>query len=139
MLRPTNLFFLAILLAGSVRAQTSDNHYQVKFHEVRASSKADMESALYKLTGASQVSFNTSDSTFMLSTPRLLDKTVIAGKLQKHFFPVMSIRHLETDIDPFPMMRNSGNAEADALQYEQEKDAWIKKYPDAYRKMVENK
>lgn len=130
---------LILSLSGGLRSQTSENHYTIKFHSVAAGSRADMESVLYKITGASTVRFNVSDSSFTLSTPRLLDKLVISGRLLKYYYPVRAITHLETDTAPFPVMRNSGDKNADALQYEQEKQAWVKKYPEAYKKMLEQK
>lgn len=98
-----------------------------------------MESVLYKITGATSVVYQADDSTFTLSTPRLLDKQVISGRLMKYYYPVRSITHLETDTDPFPVMRQSGDKDADAIQYEKEKQAWVKKYPDEYKKMLEKK
>lgn len=139
MLKPIRLCILSLALCGGLRSQTTENHYAIKFHSVAASSRADMESVLYKITGASTVRFNAVDSSFMLSTPRLLDKKVISGRLLKYYYPVSAITHLEKDTDPFPVLRNSGDRNADGLLYEQEKQAWVKKYPEAYKKMLEKK
>ncbi len=130
---------VSVVFSTSLTSQTKEHHYLVKFHSVTAQSKADMQSVLYQLTGANMVSYEPLDSSFALSTYRLLDKQVISGKLLKHYFPVRSITHLETDIDPFPVMRQSGDKDADAIQYEKEKQAWVKKYPDAYKNMLEKK
>lgn len=132
-------FTVLNVFSGAMKSQEPQNHYLVKFHTVRASSIDEMKSVLSKLTGATTLSYVPEDSTFMLGTSRLLNKDVISGKLQKHYFPVTSITHLETDIDPFPVMRNSGNMDADAIQYEKEKQAWVKKYPAAYKKMLDKK
>ncbi len=139
MMRFVLVILLPTLFSTTLKSQTKENHYLIKFHSVTAQSKADMESVLYKLTGASMVTYEPRDSSFALSTYRLLDKQVISGKLLKHYYPVRSITHLETDIDPFPVMRQSGDQDADAIQYEKEKQAWVKKYPDEYKKMLEKK
>lgn len=139
MMRFVLVILLPTLFSTTLKSQSKENHYTIKFHSVTAQSKADVESTLYKLTGASHISYEAGDSTFMLSTPRLLDKQVISGKLLKHYYPVRSITHLETDIDPFPVMKQSGDKEADAIQYEKEKQAWVKKYPNEYKKLLEKK
>ncbi len=131
--------FISVVSSASLKSQTPENHYLIKFHSVSAQSKADMESVLYKITGARTISYEPRDSSFALSTSRLLDKRVISGKLLKHYFPVRSITHLETDVDPFPVMNHSGDKDADAIQYEKEKQAWVKKYPAEYKKMLEKK
>ena len=140
MWRPLLTVTLSVVCSAPLLSQNNEkNHYLIKFHSVTAQSRADMESMLYAITGAATVSYEPRDSSFALSTYRLLDKQVISGKLLKHYYPVRSIKHLETDIDPFPVMRQSGNKEADAILYEKEKQAWVKNYPDEYKKMLEKK
>lgn len=139
MRRPVLVLLLSVVFSTALKSQSKENHYRITFHSVTAQSKADMESVIYKLTGASAINYEPRDSSFALSTSRLLDKQVISGKLLKHYYPVRSITHLETDIDPFPVMRHSGDKEADAVRYETEKQAWVKKYPDEYKKMLEKK
>jgi|GEM_PF-2546319 len=139
MWRPVLTLFLLVVSSTVLNSQNKENHYLIKFHSVSAQSRADMESVLYKITGAGTVRYEPRDSSFALSTSRLLDKQVISGKLLKHYYPVRSITHLEADVDPFPVMRQSGDKEADAIRYEQEKQAWVKKYPDEYKKMLEKK
>jgi hypothetical protein len=139
MLRLLPLILISVIFSTALKSQSKENHYTIRFHSVTAQSKTDMESVLYKITGASAIRYEPRDSSFTLSTNRLLDKNVISGKLLKHYFPVRSITHLETDIDPFPMMGNSGDTNADAIQYENEKQAWVKKYPEEYKKMLEKK
>lgn len=138
-MRLLSLIIVSVAFSATLKSQSKENHYTVKFHSVTAQSKADMESILYKITGASAISYEPKDSSFALSTDRLLDKNVISGKLLKHYFPVRSITHLEADVDPFPVMGNSGDTNADAIQYENQKQAWVKKYPDVYKKMLEKK
>lgn len=139
MWRPVLVILLSVVSSTALKSQSKENHYRIKFHSVTAESKAGMESVLYKITGASRLSYEPGDSTFLLSTARLLDKQVISGKLLKHYYPVRSMTHLEADIDPFPVIRNSGDKDADAIQYEKEKQAWVKKYPAEYKTMLEKK
>lgn len=139
MWRPVLVILLSVVSSTALKSQSKENHYRIKFHVVTAQSRADMESVLYKITGANGLSYEPGDSTFLLSTTRLLDKQVISGKLLKHYYPVSAITHLEADTDPFPVIRNSGDKDADAIQYEKEKQAWVKKYPGEYKKMLEKK
>ncbi|MCZ8286868.1 MAG: hypothetical protein O9353_15560 [Bacteroidia bacterium] len=139
MLRFVFIIIVSVVFSNTLASQTKENHYRIVFHSVNAQSKADMEAVLYKITGATAIRYEPRDSSFALSTERLLDKQVISGKLLKHYFPVRYITHLETDIDPFPVMRNSGDREADAIEYEKQKQAWVKKYPDAYKTLLEKK
>lgn len=139
MWRSVLLIFFTVIFSTALKSQSRENHYRINFYTVTAQSKADMESVLYKITGASSINYESGDSAFLLSTARLLDKQVISGKLLKHYYPVRSITHLEADADPFPVMRNSGNKDADALQYEKEKQAWVKRYPNEYQKMIDKK
>jgi hypothetical protein len=133
------VFFISAVFSAPLKSQTRENHYVIKFHLVSAQSKADMESVLYKITGAGAIRYEPRDSSFALSTYRLLDKKVVSGKLLKSYFPVRSITHLEADIDPFPVMKHSGDKDADAIQYEKEKQAWAQKYPATYRDIIEKK
>jgi hypothetical protein len=138
-MRLLSLIIVSVVFSTTLKSQNKENHYTIKFQSVTAQSKADMEAVLSKITGAGTIRYEPKDSSFALSTSRLLDKNVISGKLLKHYFPVRSITHLEGDMDPFPVMRNSGDTNADAIQYENEKQAWVKKYPDGYKKMLEKK
>ena len=138
-MRLISLILVSVVFSTTLKSQSKENHYTIKFQSVTAQSKADREAVLSKITGAGSISYEPKDSSFSLSTNRLLDKNVISGKLLKHYFPVRSITHLEGDIDPFPVMRNSGDSNADAIQYENEKQAWVKKYPGEYTKMLEKK
>jgi hypothetical protein len=138
---PRIIFSLSLLalFSGPLKSQTKENHYVIRFFNVPAESVSKVTDVLSRITGASSITYQPLDTAFSVSTSRLLDKHVISGKLLKHYFPVKFITHLETDIDPFPVWRNSGNMEADALQYEKEKQAWVKKYPEEYKKLLEKK
>lgn len=115
----------------------ADNEYRVRFKALQPSQLQEAKAVLAKLTEASVVEFNASDSTFLLKTYRDLDKKVIAGKLQKHYFSVDYMVKSSEQVEAFPQMQHSGDAEADALRYEQQKTEWIRKYPEAYKKMLE--
>lgn len=136
MIKPTKLLLLAIILGGKANAQSSDQHYTLKFQAFTPASRPQTESLLYQLTGANAVTFEPRDSSFSLSTPRVLNKPVIEGKLRKHYLVLQSFVHREVPPEPFPVMQHRGDADADALRYEAEKQAWIRKYPEAYQRLV---
>lgn len=130
---------LLCLFSGSLKSQNKQNHYVIKPFSVTDKSLPEIKSALSSITGATSLSYNTSDSTFSVNTYRLLDKNVVAGKMLKHYFPLKSIIDLDRDIEPFPAMKHTGNEYADALEYEKDKKAWIERYPAEYKKMTEKK
>lgn len=136
------ILLLAVFLfsAGRSFSQSTDhkdNQYRVRFNAITAAQVEEAKTVLTKLTEAGSINFNPSDSTFVLSTYRDLDKKVIAGKLQKHFLSVDYIVKSGEQPEAFPQMQHSGDAQADALRYEQQKTEWIRKYPEAYKKMLE--
>ncbi|MES2132348.1 MAG: hypothetical protein V4506_08355 [Bacteroidota bacterium] len=130
---------LLCLLSGSLKSQDKENHYIIKPFSVTDRSLADIKSALSSITGATALTYNAVDSTFVINTYRLLDKKVVAGKMLKHYFPLKSIIDIDRDIEPFPTMKHTGNEYEDGVQYEKEKKEWIARYPNEYKKLTEKK
>lgn len=137
------LLLLAVLVFSAGRsfsqntADHKDNQYRVRFNALTAAQVEEAKTVLTKLTEASAISYNAADSTFALTTYRDLDKKVIAGKLQKHFLSVSYIVKSNEHPEPFPQMQHSGDTQADARLYEQQKTEWIRNNPEAYKKMLE--
>lgn len=92
---------------------------------------------LEKITDATSVEFNKTDSSFVVSTYRILDKNVVSGKMLKNYLPIKYFILEGEPIDPFPSFVNTGNPDQDAIDYDTQKNNWVKKYPKEYKKMAE--
>ena len=127
---------LLAMFSGSLTSQNRENHYAIKLYPVTNGHIPTIKALLSEITSANTSSYNTTDSVFSVSTYRLLDKKVIAGKMLKHYYPVKSIFHLEKDSEPFPVMKHTNNPRVDVLLYETEKTDWINRYPQLYSQLM---
>ncbi len=130
------------LMPTSAKSQTETpikkNRYFVTMHMITEKNIDSTKILLQKFTDATDVEFNKTDSTYIVSTYRVLNKQVIFGKLRKFYNPIKYMILEGEPMDPFPTPINTGNQEQDALDYYTQKMNWIKKYPLEYKKMADN-
>lgn len=127
---------LLFIIAFSTAATAQDNVYKIKIQNLNTKNYAVAVDLISKFTSAENLHFDQKDSVFVLNSTRILDKNVVAGKLQKNFLSVAYMSKNGEATTPFPVLKNTGDAFKDAEIYEAEKTKWIKENPEAYKAML---
>lgn len=129
--------FFAVFKSQS-EVKYTKNKYFVTMYNLTEKNFDLTKSFLQKFTDATSVEFNSKDSCFVIETFLMVNKKMVSGKMLKNYLPIKYIVLEGEATDPFPSFVNTGNQEQDALEYENQKIEWIKKYPVEYKKMIEN-
>lgn len=133
------IYLFSISYLGFSQNETAykKNKYFITMYNLHDKNFDLTKTMLEKITDATSVEFNKTDSSFVILTYRILDKNVVSGKMLKNYFPIKSFIKEGEQPEPFPSLINTSNPEQDALIYEEKKNNWVKKYPKEYKKMVE--
>lgn len=131
------LFSISYLGFSQNETGYKKNKYFITMYNLHDKNFDLTKTMLEKITDATSVEFNKTDSSFVVSTYRILDKNVVSGKMLKNYLPIKYFILEGEPIDPFPSFVNTGNPDQDAIDYDTQKNNWVKKYPKEYKKMAE--